>query len=74
MSSSFYPGKRLSFDGHLCTARYVGPVNGTKGDWLGVEWDETWRGKHDGRRDGTRYFECENASRTGINVSKADAE
>lgn len=53
-----YPGRRLSFDGVLCTALYVGPVNGTKGDWLGVEWDDPNRGKHDGSHDGVRYFEC----------------
>jgi hypothetical protein len=37
-------GQRRSFDGHLCTIRYVGTVQGTSGDWLGVEWD-------DGRND-----------------------
>ena len=60
-----YPGRRLSFSGALCTVRYVGPVEGTKGDWLGVEWDETGRGKHDGSHNGVRYFEC----RSGTNSS-----
>ena len=58
-----YLGQRLSFDGALCTLRYVGPIGGTKGDWLGVEWDEPSRGKHDGSHNGVRYFEC----RYGIN-------
>ena len=54
-----YPGQRLSFSGALCTVRYVGAVESTKGDWLGVEWDEPSRGKHDGSHKGVRYFQCE---------------
>ena len=56
--SKQYPGRRLSFSGALCTVRYVGPVEGTKGDWLGVEWDDPSRGKHDGSHSGVIYFEC----------------
>lgn len=33
------------------------PVAGkAKGVWLGVEWDNPARGKHDGLHEGTRYF------------------
>lgn len=53
-----YPGRRLSFHRAQCTVRYVGPVKGTQGDWLGVEWDDPSRGKHDGSHSGVRYFEC----------------
>ena len=53
-----YPGQRLSFSGALCTVRYFGSIEATKGDWLGVEWDEPGRGKHDGCHKGVRYFEC----------------
>ncbi|KAK4697840.1 tubulin-specific chaperone E, partial [Lecanoromycetidae sp. Uapishka_2] len=35
-----HTGQRLSYEDQLCTVRYVGPVAGTKGDWLGVEWDD----------------------------------
>lgn len=58
MSHKFYIGDRLSFDGALCTVRYIGNVEGTKGDWLGVEWDDTFRGKHSGEHKGKRYFTC----------------
>ncbi|CAG8921738.1 unnamed protein product [Penicillium salamii] len=51
-------GQRRSFDGHLCTIRYVGTVQGTTGDWLGVEWDDATRGKHSGEHKGIRYFSC----------------
>lgn len=45
---------------HLGTVLYRGPVPPTIGTWLGVEWDERERGKHDGVYDktGVRYFSC----------------
>ncbi|KAI9674719.1 MAG: hypothetical protein M1817_001623 [Caeruleum heppii] len=43
-SQSHYIKQRLSFDSALCTVRYIGPVQGTKNDWLGVEWDDPGRG------------------------------
>ncbi|KAF1816993.1 tubulin-specific chaperone E [Eremomyces bilateralis CBS 781.70] len=58
MTADSYIGKRLSFNSHLCTVRYIGQVRGTWGDWLGVEWDDPGRGKHSGEYNGTRYFEC----------------
>ncbi|KAF2431113.1 tubulin-specific chaperone E [Tothia fuscella] len=51
-------GQRLSFGGDLCTVRYIGEVQGTKGQWLGIEWDDPTRGKHNGEAGGVRYFEC----------------
>ncbi|KAI0409431.1 Thioesterase/thiol ester dehydrase-isomerase [Xylaria palmicola] len=57
-------GDRLSYDGAICTVRYVGEVAGTSGSWLGVEWDDAARGKHDGSHKGTRYFTCRSRSAT----------
>lgn len=57
-------GQRLSYDGVLCTVRFVGPVTGTTGTWLGVEWDDPSRGKHDGSHKGQRYFQCRSSSPT----------
>ncbi|KAK2804166.1 hypothetical protein FQN50_006708 [Emmonsiellopsis sp. PD_5] len=51
-------GSRLAFEGALCTVRYVGEVQGTKGQWLGVEWDDLTRGKHSGEHQGVKYFQC----------------
>lgn len=53
-----YVGRRLSYDGHLCTVRYIGPLTDTKGDWLGVEWDDITRGKHNGQHQGRQIFSC----------------
>jgi dynactin complex subunit len=57
-NTPFYVGKRLSFDGQLCTVRYHGEVKGTKGQWLGIEWDDPTRGKHSGEHQDVRYFTC----------------
>ena len=51
-------GTRLTLAGHLGTVRFVGSVRGTQGLWLGIEWDDPTRGKHDGVKDGQRYFTC----------------
>ncbi|CAG5946433.1 unnamed protein product [Menidia menidia] len=51
-------GRRVSCGGELGTVRYVGPVPPTAGLWLGVEWDNPARGKHDGSHEGARYFTC----------------
>lgn len=49
---------RIRYSGSNGTVRYVGPVDNTQGIWLGVEWDDPERGKHDGSKDGRRYFSC----------------
>lgn len=58
MSETHHIGQRISYDGAACTVRFIGGVAGTTGSWLGVEWDDAARGKHDGSHKGTRYFTC----------------
>ena len=58
MAESHYLGQRISYDDALCTVRYIGEVAGASGAWLGVEWDDGTRGKHDGSHKGKRYFQC----------------
>ena len=60
--TSHYPGMRLSFGDALCTVRYIGPLSGQNGDWLGVEWDDADRGKHNGQFKGKRLFETLSSS------------
>ncbi|EQL03690.1 Cytoskeleton-associated protein, Gly-rich domain protein [Ophiocordyceps sinensis CO18] len=52
MAQSPQVGQRNSYGGALCTVRYIGEVAGTAGAWLGVEWDDATRGKHDGSHKG----------------------
>lgn len=52
-------GERIVVDlTEAATVRYVGPVAGTEGSWVGVEFDKVGRGKHDGSHNGARYFTC----------------
>lgn len=51
-------GTRLSLSGYLGTVRFIGNVHNTTGVWLGIEWDDPDRGKHDGVKGGKRYFTC----------------
>ncbi|XP_063299450.1 tubulin-specific chaperone E isoform X2 [Pelobates fuscus] len=51
-------GRRIFCDGEYGTVLYVGSVPPTPGLWLGVEWDNPLRGKHDGTHEGTKYFTC----------------
>lgn len=64
MSQTHHIGQRISYDGAACTVRFIGGVAGTTGTWLGVEWDDAARGKHDGSHKGTRYFTCISKSPT----------
>lgn len=62
-------GDRISYSSKLgtseiCTLRYIGEVDGYQGQWLGVEWDDASRGKHDGSLNGKRYFSCQSSSLT----------
>uniref|UniRef100_A0AAQ5Y055 Tubulin-specific chaperone E n=1 Tax=Amphiprion ocellaris TaxID=80972 RepID=A0AAQ5Y055_AMPOC len=51
-------GRRVSCGEERATVRYVGPIPPTIGLWLGVEWDNPERGKHDGSHEGVSYFTC----------------
>jgi len=52
-------GTRIESDGHYGTVKFVGEVPPTSGIWVGVEWDDPSRGKHDGCYEGVRYFSTE---------------
>ncbi|THC98945.1 hypothetical protein EYZ11_001582 [Aspergillus tanneri] len=58
MDATCSVSQRRSYNGDLCTIRYIGKVEGTSGEWLGVEWDDATRGKHSGEHQGVRYFTC----------------
>ncbi|GAB7338979.1 hypothetical protein MBLNU457_5648t1 [Dothideomycetes sp. NU457] len=70
---SFYVGQRLSNKGQLCTVRYVGAVTGKSGEWLGVEWDNASRGKHNGTFEGVKYFQCRAPLQTAASFIRATA-
>ncbi|XP_054415385.1 tubulin-specific chaperone E isoform X4 [Pongo abelii] len=51
-------GQRVEVNGEHATVRFAGVVPPVAGPWLGVEWDNPERGKHDGSHEGTVYFQC----------------
>lgn len=55
---SLLVSQRLIIGKHRATVRYIGPVDGQAGEWIGLEWDDISRGKHNGTYEGKRYFEC----------------
>ena len=59
------------------TARYIGTVHTSKNEhlnWVGVEWDDNTRGKHDGwlagPGGGERYFKCEMGAGSFVRAHK----
>ncbi|XP_014442295.1 tubulin-specific chaperone E isoform X4 [Tupaia chinensis] len=61
MSDTLTPdviGRRVEVNGEYATVRFFGIVPPVAGPWLGVEWDNPERGKHDGSHEGTVYFKC----------------
>ncbi|PWN54088.1 RNI-like protein [Violaceomyces palustris] len=52
-----FVGQRFSISPDRGTIRFIGRVADLPGTWLGVEWDQPTRGKHEGvAKDGKRYF------------------
>eukprot|EP01038_Epipyxis_sp_PR26KG_P017453 gene17453-24143_t len=82
MLSELYPinSRVRDLDGFRGTVRYIGPVAVAKNkieDWLGIEWDNATRGKHDGScvdENGNlfKYFECLNGSGSFVKPNKLE--
>lgn len=51
------PGQRVELGGARGTVRFVGELPGRgAAAWVGVDWDDAARGRHDGTVDGVRRF------------------
>ncbi|XP_017476502.1 PREDICTED: tubulin-specific chaperone E [Rhagoletis zephyria] len=58
-----YPvGTRIKIGDNYGTVKYVGEVTGYTGSWLGIEWDDPRRGKHNGCLDGKHYFHTQHSN------------
>ncbi|KAF7993113.1 hypothetical protein HCN44_005894 [Aphidius gifuensis] len=55
-------GQRIECDGQRGTICYVGPVDGTNGTWLGIDWDNPTRGKHNGTYNNKLYFKTRHST------------
>ena len=58
-------GSRLCVEKCKATVRYVGRIEGQQGTWVGLDWDDAGRGKHDGSTGGHRYFTCSGSASSG---------
>uniref|UniRef100_A0A8R1TLI8 Tubulin-specific chaperone E n=1 Tax=Onchocerca volvulus TaxID=6282 RepID=A0A8R1TLI8_ONCVO len=54
-------GDRVEVGGNRGTIKYIGNVEGYDGEWIGIDWDNPERGKHDGFLKGKRYFQANSA-------------
>ncbi|KAF7637731.1 CAP-Gly domain-containing protein [Meloidogyne graminicola] len=50
--------KRILLNNSKGVVKYYGEVEGTNGVWVGVDWDDKYRGKHDGSYKGKKYFKA----------------
>ncbi|XP_019872154.1 tubulin-specific chaperone E isoform X2 [Aethina tumida] len=50
-------GARIELNGYYGSIKYIGPLEGYPGKWLGIDWDDPTRGKHNGMIKGVQYFE-----------------
>lgn len=66
-------GERIVWHNTAGTVKYIGPVEGTKGTWLGVEWDDPSRGKHNGVHNGHRYFATNSPAETAASFVRSSA-
>jgi hypothetical protein len=65
-------GARVLILNQRATVRYLGPVAGQQGDWVGVEYDDPARGKHDGVSGGVRYFSTRSGGPRAASLVRAD--
>ncbi|XP_023029688.2 tubulin-binding cofactor E [Leptinotarsa decemlineata] len=56
MVTEYFVGIRAECSGDYGTVKYAGAVEGYQGFWLGIDWDEPNRGKHNGTVKGKHYF------------------
>lgn len=56
-NKSIQIGRRVCVGTYTGVAQYVGQLPGTDFMWVGVEWDDPSRGKHNGVYNDIRYFQ-----------------
>ncbi|VDK75737.1 unnamed protein product [Litomosoides sigmodontis] len=64
-------GDRVEVGGNRGTIKYIGAVQGYDGEWVGIDWDNPERGRHDGSAKGKRYFQANSAKSASFIRSSA---
>ena len=57
-------------NGKIGTVKYMGPVQHAKGDWVGLELANGFKGKHNGTVEGVQYFNCVKGQGILVKASK----
>eukprot|EP00210_Caulerpa_lentillifera_P006897 g6594.t1 len=52
-------GDRIQLSDFRGTVRFIGSVQNQSGRWIGIDWDDVSRGKHNGVIKGVRYFQTD---------------
>jgi dynactin complex subunit len=69
----FSIGDRIKFGNDVGEVKYIGSVGSHPGTWLGIEWDDPSRGKHNGNVDGVEYFKSSKPGNSASFVRPAKA-
>lgn len=70
-------GRRVEYNGAIGTVKYYGKLkhqtekHNPDEQWIGVEWDDPERGRHNGTVEGVEYFKCKGDLNAG-SLLKAD--
>lgn len=51
-------GGSIVHKGFPGTVRYIGQLQGVKGEWIGLEYEQDGIGEHNGSYKGKKYFDC----------------
>lgn len=51
-------GTRVECQSYYGTVKYMGEIKGYNSLWIGIDWDDPTRGKHDGVVNGIKYFQA----------------
>lgn len=79
-TSEDFVGRRIEYQNDIGTVKYYGPLkhDAEKQDpnqiWLGIQWDNPTRGRHNGTVQGYQYFVCDDGLNSGslLKVDKAN--
>ncbi len=57
--NELFLSRRVELNDQVGTIRYIGSLKHKSDDdiWVGIEWDDHSRGKHDGEVEGYKYFQ-----------------
>lgn len=67
MLDATFIDRKIEIKNNIGSIRYIGPLLHKEDSdiWIGIEWDDTSRGKHNGSVDNIQYFTCKGNLNSG---------